>query len=101
MENQHRNGRKQILTANDLCSGSIVYLSASGWNSSINQASLLDDSDVDTALRAASDQVAEVIGAYPVEVTVTSSGLQPIKLRERLRALNHAIREDRSPAGVS
>jgi len=83
-------GSRHVLTANDLRSGAIVYLGVSGWCRAIEQARLLDDGDIHEAMEraAASEAACEVIGCYLIEVD--SDGRQPVKLRERLRAVRHS-----------
>ncbi|SER15878.1 Protein of unknown function [Faunimonas pinastri] len=78
-----------IITANRLSDGAVVFLTASGWSTRIAEAQALEGKEsVAAALaRAAADAEASIIvEPYPVDVERRAQGLTPTKLRERIRA---------------
>ncbi|MDK9695718.1 MAG: DUF2849 domain-containing protein [Siculibacillus sp.] len=79
----------QIVTANRLVDGRVVFRTAAGhWSETLAAALLLDAADVSAALAASAADVAarRIVAPYAVEVTLTSSGPVPKTVRERIRA---------------
>jgi len=88
----------KILTANNLLTGGVVYLtSQDSWSSFISQAQVSDDlgkiKGLEMAgLRAESEQI--VVGSYLVEVAIENGIPQPIRFRERLRVSGPSVRSE-------
>ena len=80
----------QIVTANRLVDGAVVYLTpARGWSEVFGESLVLrDDVEAKAALDAtAADVKAQVVvGPYLAEAEETADGLQPNSARERIRA---------------
>jgi hypothetical protein len=80
----------QVLTANRLATGEVVYLAAEGrWLGSLAEAAVAADAAMLSGLeRVAANAMArrEVIAAYPMEVTVASGQPAALSVRERIRA---------------
>jgi sulfite reductase (NADPH) hemoprotein beta-component len=85
----------QIVTANRLRDGAVVYLGAdSRWSTMIADSAVARDaaaaaSLMATAERAVADRV--VVGPYLIEVAVTGGLPQPLGTRERIRAFGPSI----------
>lgn len=80
----------QVLTANALHSGLVVFRSASGdWSTHINDAQVVDDAEAAETLNAAgvADEARNlVVGPYLVNVWVEGAVITPLVLREAIRA---------------
>jgi Protein of unknown function (DUF2849) len=80
----------QMVTANRLIDGVVVYLTAdSKWSENfVDGAVWPDKASADNALVASEEAVKArlVVGPYLFEVAVTDSGPQPVGARERIRA---------------
>jgi hypothetical protein len=78
----------KIVTANDLLTGDVVYLTPDGgWSREIAQAEVLAGADLAAArLSAAAAQPGLVVGAYLADVAATARGPAPVHFREEFRA---------------
>lgn len=80
----------QVLTANDLHSGLVVFRTGTGeWSVDINAAQIVDDADNAAALTAAGladEQRNLVVGPYLVNVRRDDGTIVPTVLREAIRA---------------
>jgi hypothetical protein len=79
----------EIITANSLKDGFVVFQTADGWTLDVNRARVLDGkATVAAALeRAQADATRNiVVDPYAITVTLTGAGLVPTRLRERIRA---------------
>lgn len=79
----------EIITANSLKDGLVVFQAAGGWSYDIREAEVLDGKEtVASALERAQADAARniVVDPYAVTVTLTGAGLVPTRLRERIRA---------------
>jgi len=90
----------QVVTANLLVSGKIIYLNAnSGWHDDIKDATVAAGDEVEELLARAQRDVAanQVVDAYAIEIT---GAHEPISARERIRANGPSVRygEDAVPA---
>lgn len=77
-----------IVTANDLFSGDVVYLTDSqGWASSIAEAAIADDEDAAGHLLAVAERDhSKIVGPYIADVSVSPDGaVQPNHFREVFR----------------
>jgi hypothetical protein len=80
---------EQVITGNDLVSGSVVFQTDRGWSTDIAEAQVLTSPQaVETALVRAAAATAgnRVVDAYAIDVTRAETGLVPARLRERIRA---------------
>jgi len=88
----------KILTANNLLSGGVVYLtSKNSWSPFISQAQVSDDVDTierleTTGLRAEAEQI--IVGPFLVAVTIENGIPLPTRFRERLRVNGPSVRSE-------
>jgi Protein of unknown function (DUF2849) len=79
-----------VVTANRLIDGIVVYLaSEGGWTEEIGRARLAETEDEVKALEAeaAKDVAArKVVAVYPMDVAVRDGTVDPLSVRERIRA---------------
>ena len=84
------NSQPQLVTANDLKTGDVVYLTQSaGWSRRIGEASIVPNAEAGAALLATAEaQAAQniVIAPYLIPVDATVSPPRPVQFRERIRA---------------
>lgn len=90
---------QQVITANRLNDGLVVYLAADGcWTDSILDAHVLSDgSELETrlAMANAAEQAKIIVGPYEIEVTETDDGdVRPVRYRERIRAYGPSTHAD-------
>ena len=92
MANTHKKveGTPQVLTANRLLEGDVVYLTAAGgWSTEIAEAVVIEGAEEEARrLSEAERAVAErrVVGPYLMQVARDGLGPQPLSQRERIRA---------------
>jgi len=87
----------QMLTANRLRDGDVVYWRAGGWVEAFEQGDVFAaEADAEAALRAAGKSVAEniVVNPYLFDVRAEEDGFQPVKEREIIRAAGPTVRAD-------
>ena len=88
---------QQILIANDLLSGAIVYRTANGWSPKVNEARVAEG-DADAEALLAEGKSAEtdntVVAAELIPVTAESGTVTPNRLREVIRAQGPTVRTD-------
>jgi len=79
-----------VVTANRLIDGIVVYLASDGgWTEEIGRARVAETEDEVKALEAeaAKDIAArKVVAVYPMEVAVRDGTVDPLSVRERIRA---------------
>ena len=79
-----------VVTANRLVDGIVVYLAADGgWTEEIGRARLAETEEETKALEAeaASDvDLRKVVAVYPMEVALNNGIVDPLSVRERIRA---------------
>jgi hypothetical protein len=79
-----------VVTANRLIDGIVVYLASDGgWTEEIGRARLAETEDEIRALEeaAAKDVAArKVVAVYPMDVAVRDGTVDPLSVRERIRA---------------
>ena len=82
-----RTPQAQIVTANALLEGDVVYLTATGsWTRHMQEAEVFTEAEAaDAALAAASKRQNEIVGCYLAEVTLTVAGFEPAHFREDFR----------------
>jgi hypothetical protein len=78
----------QVVTANALLEGDVVYLTADdGWSRDIRDAEVIEDeAHAQIRLIDAQMQANRVVGAYLADVRPDVSGPQPVHFREVFRA---------------
>lgn len=88
----------KALTANELRSGLVVFLSPDGgWTLDLNEADLAAEADRAASLeQVGKAAVAEriVVEPYLIEIERTEDGLRPAHIRERIRTLGPTVRAD-------
>ena len=79
-----------VVTANRLIDGIVVYLAKDGgWTEEIDRARLAETEDEVKALEAeaAKDVAArKVVAVYPMDVAIRDGTVDPLSVRERIRA---------------
>lgn len=96
----------QIVTANALIEGDVVYLSGDGgWTRHLVQARpFADRSEAEAALAHAARRADIVVGCYLATVRQTPKGLEPAHFREAFRARgpsNHVHGKQAAQAGAA
>ena len=83
----------QVVTANRLRDGAVVYCSATGWTIALADARLADGAEADALLAAAqaAPKPLPVVAPYLIEVAVTDGVPRPLSLRERIRAAGPTV----------
>lgn len=88
----------QIITANRLSDGVVVYLDDDGgWTDRVGRARVLEgDEALQSAIAAgkAAESAQFVVDAYPIDVARDGPDLRPLRLREQIRAAGPTVRED-------
>jgi hypothetical protein len=86
----------QILTANRLGDGTVLYWTGTEWAEPMAKARLYEEAAAKTALAGAAQSVADrhVINPYLFEVRIADGIAIPLKARERVRAAGPTIRHD-------
>lgn len=94
----------EILTANRLSDGDVVYRTAAGdWVAEVDAAELIEDAaQLAVAAAAAKADVAasKVLDVAPIAVEVTDGHIVPKRLRERIRAFGPTVKSDHRPGAV-
>lgn len=87
----------QMLTANRLKDGGVLYWKADGWVEGLQHGEVFAEAAAaEAALGAAQAFVAGnvVVNPYLLDVRVDASGVHPVKEREIIRAAGPSVRED-------
>lgn len=89
----------KAITANRLRDGEVVFLKAEGvWVERLDEAALFEDAAAaDTALAAAKAQAERDqygVDIYAFDLTLKDGRPDPVKARERIRALGPTVRTD-------
>jgi len=89
----------QILTANRLADGAVVFRAADGrWVERLAGAEVVDEAAAPALLKAGEAEVAtKVVGPYLIEVAISDGEPVPLRYRERIRAEGPSI--DKRPIG--
>lgn len=79
-----------VITANRLTDGIVVYLASDGeWTERIADARLADTDEEIKALEAEAEKAVQerlVISVYPMPVALEGGAVDPLSVRERIRA---------------
>ncbi|MCU0894828.1 MAG: DUF2849 domain-containing protein [Rhodospirillales bacterium] len=82
----------QVLTANRLSDGVVVFLDANGrWSEHIAAARVAEKDDADALTEAGEARGNEVVAPYLIDVALDAGGPQPLRYRERIRAFGPSI----------
>jgi len=88
----------QVLTANRLADGEVVFLTRAGeWSPRIDDAALAVEPDAATALEARGREAETsniVTGAYLIAAERREGRVRALHIRERIRALGPTVRQD-------
>jgi sulfite reductase (NADPH) hemoprotein beta-component len=80
----------QMLTANRLRDGAVVYLAATGaWSEAFAEGAIVQDAEAaERAVAIGEEDVGKrlVVGPYLMAVRNSPAGLEPASVRERIRA---------------
>ena len=89
---------RQLVTANRLIDGEVVYLTRSGgWSQSLQDAASDDDEARQARLLArgeAAERSLDVVGPYLMPVELRAGEIHPLSQRERIRALGPTVHYD-------
>jgi len=87
----------QVLTANRLQPGEVVYWNGStGWVPRLADAQVFSGVEAEAALKAAAEWVrkGEVVAPYLFDVGMHQETIVPVKVREAIRAAGPSVRRD-------
>jgi hypothetical protein len=87
----------KVLTANRLADGEAVWYANGGWAETIDHADVADDKAAEDrleAIGAAAYANNEVVDVNLIDVTVVSGVVEPVRLREKIRAAGPTNRND-------
>ena len=88
----------QVLTANRLIDGEVVYLAPNGaWVERLDAARVFDnkaDADAALGLGGEAERRQLIVHAYLFDVVQVDDGLKPVKQREIIRAAGPTVRRD-------
>jgi len=88
----------QVLTANRLIDGTVVYLAPNGaWVESLSEARVFETKpDAETALAVGTEAEKRqlIVHAYLFEVLQAKDNLRPVRQREIIRAAGPSVRRD-------
>ena len=77
----------KVVTANDLLKGDVIYQTATGWTRTLADAEILtDEAHADLRLIEGSQQIADVVGVYLMDVALDGTAPQTTHFREAFRA---------------
>ncbi len=86
--------RLQMITANRLKDGAVVYLDESeGWTRNVEQGDSVPAQSADLRMSVAQKSVAEqiVVAPYVIDVEVGGSRVTPVRYREQIRAFGPTV----------
>jgi Protein of unknown function (DUF2849) len=84
----------QILTANDLPSGDVVYWNGTKWVLSVRDAVLIEAAPAAEALGAAELAAGRIVDPYLIDVALKDGAPWPTRYREVVRASGPSVRRD-------
>jgi hypothetical protein len=77
----------KVVTANDLLKGDVIYQTANGWTHDLANAEILtDEAHADLRLIEGSQQIADVVGVYLMDIALDGTAPQTTHFREAFRA---------------
>ncbi len=87
----------QIVSANRLADGIVVFLNGHTWVERLDDAQVFDDMKQAASGLAIAESAAranEIVEITPFEVRQTARGLEPTHLRDKVRAAGPTVRRD-------
>ncbi|MDB5741119.1 MAG: hypothetical protein JWP16_2159 [Alphaproteobacteria bacterium] len=92
---QHNHG-SQMLTANRLVDGDVLYRKGAGWVLTLADGDIYDEAEAAKALAAAQAEMVRniFVAPYLFEVRMTDGVITPVKEREIIRAAGPTVRLD-------
>lgn len=87
----------KVLTANRLTDGIAVWYADGGWAATVDNADIAHDKAAEDrleAIGAAAYANNEVVDANLIDVSVVDGVVEPVRLREKIRAAGPTIRND-------
>ena len=92
----HQNHGSQMLTANRLVDGDVLYRKGGGWVLTLADGDVYDEAAEKTALAAAQAETIQntFVAPYLFEVRVDKDVITPVKEREIIRAAGPTVRTD-------
>lgn len=94
----------EILTANRLSDGDVVYRTAhGGWIDDVDSAELIESPEQLAAAEAAAHvdvKASKVLDVVAIAVEVVDDHIVPKRLRERIRAFGPTVKSDHRPGAV-
>ena len=84
----------QILNANDLRSGDVVYWTGTDWSRDIQAAALVTDEAEADAIGQREEAAQRIVAAYRIDVTAENGRIWPTVYREQVRAAGPSVRAD-------
>ncbi|MDX8518306.1 DUF2849 domain-containing protein [Mesorhizobium dulcispinae] len=87
----------KVLTANRLSDGIAVWYADGGWAETVGHADIAHDKAAEDRLEAVGAAAAannEVVDVNLIDVTVVNGLVEPVRLREKIRAAGPTIRTD-------
>lgn len=88
----------QMVTANRLSDGAVVYLTADGdWSEWCADGAIADDKPAAASLLATAERdvtACRVVGPYLIDVAIENGTARPQRYREHIRAAGPSIRLD-------
>ena len=84
----------QILNANELRSGDVVYWTGKGWSRDIQDAVPVTDEAEAAAIGQREEAAQRIVAAYLIEVTTDAGRIWPTQYREQVRAAGPSVRAD-------
>ncbi|CDX15999.1 conserved hypothetical protein [Mesorhizobium plurifarium] len=87
----------KILTANRLSDGIAVWYAAGGWAETVGHADVAHDKAAEDRLEAIGAAAAannEVLDVNVIDVTIVDGLVEPVRLREKIRAAGPTIHPD-------
>lgn len=87
----------KVVTANRLSDGIAVWYADGGWAETVGHADIADDKAAEDRLEAIGAAAAannEVVDVNLIDVTVINGLVEPVRLREKIRAAGPTIRTD-------
>lgn len=91
-------GRHQLVTANRLADGRVVYLTATGdWSADIGASAVAADAEAAARLLTIAEAAAArqiVVEPYLIPVVTETGAIRPVRYREAIRAFGPSVRSD-------
>ena len=84
----------QILNANDLPTGDVIYWTGNSWSRRIAEAQLVEDAEAATAIGAGAVAAQLIVDPYLIDVTIEKGVPWPVLKREQIRAAGPTVRTD-------